>query len=206
MAEGLEVRPMIEVFPIVGAGKMIDNVLNEVAFILLIFLFLVSLGFFALNRMDGFNPETKVNQVVVFAVMIGLWPQVMSGLKELVDSLNSYLIRNVFDINWTGFEAIGSIVWEKVKFNNWVGDLLFSSIAKILVYLLDVARLLLYYLFVLFFFFYKILGPFILARGVLTDDFQVLKGLLSEVSILFLWQTTFVLLLGFFSWSMKGAF
>ena len=196
---------MIEVFPIIGNAELLDKSLNDAALIILVLLFLIGLGFFALNRFEGFNPESQVNQFLVLAVFIGLWPQVMTGIKELVDGFNTYLIESVFNLNWTGFEAIGSIVWEKVKFDGLIEDYLFGGLAKILAYALDVARLLLYYLFVLFYFFFKILGPFILSRGVLAQDFNTLKELLSEVSILFLWQTTFVFLLGFFSWSMKGA-
>jgi len=196
---------VIEVFPIIGNAEILDKSLNSAALVVLVLLFLIGFGFFAINRFDGFQPETQLNHLIVLAIFIGLWPQVMSGIKELVDGFNTYLIQSVFGLNWTGFEAIGSIVWEKVKFEGVVEDYLFSSLAKILAYALDVARLLLYYLFVLFYFFFKIIGPFILARGVLSQEFNTLKELLSEVSILFLWQTTFVFLLGFFSWSMKGA-
>lgn len=196
---------MIEVFPIIGSAEILDKSLNNAALIILVLLFLIGLGFFALNRFEGFSPEGNINQLIVLAIFIGLWPQVMTGIKDLVDSFNTYLIEDVFHLHWTGFEAIGSIIWEKVKFEGLVEDYLFSGIAKILAYVLDVARLLLYYLFVLFYFFFKILGPFVLSRGVLSQDFNTLKELLSEVSILFLWQTTFVFLLGFFSLSMKGA-
>lgn len=196
---------MIEVFPLIGVASSIDGALNQVALYLLILMFFISIGFYAFNRFEGFVPEARLNQLVILGVFIGLWPQVMTGIKEIVDSFNSYLLRDVFNISWTGFEAIGSLVWEKVKFDYQFTDWLFNGIAKILAYALDVARLLLYYLFVFWFFFYKTLGPIVLARGILADDFSVLKDLLSEVSILFLWQTTFVLLLGFFSLSMKGA-
>lgn len=125
-------------------------------------------------------------------------------MKELVDAFNTFLIREVFALDWTGFEAIGNLIWEKVKFETRITDVLFSSLAKILAYGLDLARLFLYYLFVLWFFFYKLMGPFILARGVLSDNLSVLKELLTEVCILLLWQTTFVFLLGFFSLAMKG--
>lgn len=196
---------MIEVFPLVGLAREIDATLNRAAIYLLVLLFLFSIGFFALKRFEGFEPEGRVNQLLVLGVFIGLWPQVMLGIKELVDAFNTFLIRDVFDLEWSGFEAIGSLIWEKVQFDTRIGDILFGSLAKLLAYALDLARLFLYYLFVLWFFFYKLMGPFILARGVLSDNLSVLRELLSEVSILFLWQTTFIFLLGFFSLAMKGA-
>lgn len=195
---------MIEVFPLPYFASQVDGALNEAAFYLLVLLLLVSIGMFALQRLDGFNPESKLNQIVVFTIFISLWPQVMMGMKEIVDGFNTFLIRQVFQIQWSGFEAIGSMVWEKVEFEDWIGDAVFNTLGKLLAYVLDVARLLLYYLFVLWFFFYKMMGPFILARGVLSHDLSVLKDLLSEVSVLFLWQTTFVFLLGFFGLAMKG--
>lgn len=196
---------MIEVFPLVGLAHDLDAGLNQAAIYLLVLLFFVSLGLFALNRFEGFEVEGRINQLLILGTFIGLWPHVMSWIKELVDGFNTYLIRDVFSIEWSGFETIGGVIWEKVKFDTRITDLFFGSLAKVLAYALDVARLLLYYLFVLWFFFFKLMGPFILARGVLSDNLSVLKDLLSEVSILFLWQTTFVFLLGFFSLAMKGA-
>lgn len=196
---------MIEVFPLIGVARELDADLNRAAIYLLVLLFLFSIGLYALNRFEGFEAEGRINQLLVLGVFIGLWPQVMVGIKELVDAFNTFLIREVFQLEWSGFEAIGGIIWEKVQFDTRIGDLLFGSIAKILAYALDLARLFLYYLFVLWFFFYKLMGPFILARGVLSENLKVLKQLLSEVSILFLWQTTFIFLLGFFSLAMKGA-
>jgi len=195
---------VIEVFPLPYFASQIDGMLNEAAFYLLILLLLVSLGMFALQRLDGFHPESKINQVIVFTIFISLWPQVMMGMKEIVDVFNTFLIRQVFQIPWRGFESIGAVVWERVEFKEWIGDAVFNTLGKLLAYVLDVARLLLYYLFVLWFFFYKLMGPLILARGVLSHDLSVLKDLLSEVSVLFLWQTTFVFLLGFFGLAMKG--
>lgn len=195
---------MIEVFPLIGMARELDQNINRAAIYLLVLLFFISIGLFALKRFEGFDAEGRINQFIVLGVFIGLWPQVMHGMKELVDAFNTFLIREVFALDWTGFEAIGNLIWEKVKFETRITDILFSSLAKILAYGLDLARLFLYYLFVLWFFFYKLMGPFILARGVLSDNLSVLKELLTEVCILLLWQTTFVFLLGFFSLAMKG--
>jgi len=196
----------MEVFPLSNTFGSLDSNLNQVAIYVLVLMFLISIGFYALNRFEGFNPESRVNQFIIFGVFIGLWPQVMTGMKELVDSFNGFLLKDVFHIQWQGFETIGSVIWERVRIENGYVDLFFNGLSKCLAYALDVARLLLYYLFAFWFFFYKTLGPFVIARGILADDFSVLKDLLGEVSILLLWQTTFVLLLGFFSLSMKGAF
>jgi len=49
------------------------------------------------------------------------------------------------------------------------------------------------------------LGPLILGRAILAQDLSVVKALLAEVTILQLWQTTFVLLIGFVSLVGKGS-
>lgn len=113
---------MIEVFPLIGLASEMDDTLNRVALVLLVFLFLVSLGFFALQRFEGFQPEARLNQLIVFGLFISLWPHVMMGIKELVDSFNTFLLTDIFHIQWNGFEAIGSIVWEKVKFDHQIED------------------------------------------------------------------------------------
>jgi hypothetical protein len=158
-------------------------------------------GLYALNRFENFALDSKVYSFVVFGVLIGLWPHIIGGIKSVVDALNTFLITNVFEDQfgiWQGREMLGPMVWKRIHLNMGIFDSILKIISILLTFLLDVGQYFLYAFFLIFFFFFKIFGPFVLARGILADDFSVLKQLLREVSLLFLWQTTFIILVGSF--------
>lgn len=192
---------MIEVFPIEGIFKGFDVRLNQAALGILVLLFLVSVGLYALNRFENFALDSKVYSFVVFAVLIGTWPHILGGIKSVVDALNTFLITHVFADEfgvWTGREMLGRLVWSRVHLNAGIFDSVLKILAVLLTFLMDVGQYFLYAFFLIFFFFFKIFGPFVLARGILSEDFSVFRQLLREVSLLFLWQTTFVILVGVF--------
>jgi len=192
---------MIEVFPIDGVLKDFDARLNQAAFTILVLLFLVSLGIYALNRFENFALDSKVYAFIVFAVLIGLWPHIIHGIKGLVDALNTFLITRVFSDEfgtWRGREMLGGLVWSRIHLNAGIFDSVLKVLSILLTFLLDVGQYFLYAFFLIFFFFFKIFGPFVLARGILSEDFSVFRQLLREVTLLFLWQTTFIILVGIF--------
>lgn len=192
---------MIEVFPIDGIFKDFDLRLNQAAFIILVLLFLVSVGLYALNRFENFTLDSKVYSFIVFAVLIGLWPHIIGGIKSLVDALNTFLIKSVFADQfgiWQGRETLGGLVWSRIHLKVGIFDSVLKILSILLTFLLDVGQYFLYAFFLIFFFFFKIFGPFVLARGVLSEDFSVFRQLIREVSLLFLWQTTFIILVGVF--------
>jgi hypothetical protein len=201
MERVLGAQTMIEVFPIDGILKDFDARLNQAALMILVLLFLVSLGLYALNRFENFVIDSKIYSLIVFAVLIGLWPHILQGIKSLVDALNTFLITSVFANEfgiWRGRETLGGLVWSRISLNVGIFDSVLKILSVLLTFLLDVAQYFLYAFFLVFFFFFKIFGPFVLARGVLSEDFSVFRQMLREVSLLFLWQTTFIILVGVF--------
>ncbi len=198
---------MIEVFPIDGVLKDFDTRINQAALTVLVLLFLISLGLYALNRFENFALDTKVYAFVVSAALIGIWPHMIEGIKAMVDALNTFLITRVFADEfgvWRGREMLGGLVWSRIHLNVGIFDSVLKVLSILLTFLLDVGQYFLYAFFLVFFFFFKIFGPFVLARGILSDDFSVFRQLLREVTLLFLWQTTFIILVGVFLMTFGG--
>lgn len=198
---------MIEVFPLEGIIRDFDVRINQAALAILVLLFLVSVGLYALNRFENFALDSKVYAFIVFAVLIGLWPQIITGIKSVVDALNTFLIQSVFADEfglWRGREMLGPMVWERIHLKTGIFDSVLKILAVLLTFLLDVGQYFLYAFFLIFFFFFKIFGPFVLARGVLSEDFSIFQQLLREVTLLFLWQTTFIILVGVFLMTFGG--
>jgi hypothetical protein len=118
-----------------------------------------------------------------------------------VDALNTFLITRIFADEfgtWKGREMLGGLVWSRIHLNVGIFDSVLKVLSILLTFLLDVGQYFLYAFFLIFFFFFKIFGPFVLARGILSEDFSVFRQLLREVMLLFLWQTTFIILVGIF--------
>ncbi len=198
---------MIEVFPISGVFRDFDLRVNQVALSILVLLFLVSLGLYALNRFENFALDSKVYAFITFAVLIGLWPHIVNGIKGVVDALNTFLVTSVFRDEfgtWKGREMLGPLVWERIHLKTGIFDSVLKILSVLLTFLLDVGQYFLYAFFLIFFFFFKIFGPFVLARGILAEDFSVFQQLLREVTLLFLWQTTFIILVGVFLMTFGG--
>jgi hypothetical protein len=198
---------MIEVFPLEGVFRSFDGRINQAALSILVLLFLVSIGLYAINRFENFALDSKVYSFIALVVLIGLWPHIITGIKSLVDSLNTFLISTVFLDEfgtWKGREMLGPMIWSKIHLNAGIFDGTLKILAVLLTFLLDVGQYFLYAFFLIFFFFFKIFGPFVLARGILSEDFTVFKELVREVSLLFLWQTTFVVLVGVFLMTFGG--
>ncbi len=198
---------MIEVFPIQGVLLNFDARINQAALAVLVLLFLISLGLYALNRFENLFLDSKIYNFVVIALLIGLWPHIVTGIKSLVDSLNTYLITSIFRDEfgvWKGREAIGPMIWQRIHLQTGIFDSVLKILGILLTFLLDVGQYFLYLFFLIFFFFFKIFGPFVLARGILSDDFSVFQHLLKEISILFLWQTSFIVLVGVFLMAFGG--
>jgi len=198
---------MIEVFPLDGLFRDFDVRINQAALAVLVLLFLISVGLYALNRFENFALDSKVYSFITIAVLIGLWPPTVQGIKSLVDTLNTFLITSVFHDEfgvWKGREMLGPLVWSRIHLEAGIFDSILKILAVLLTFLLDVGQYFLYAFFLIFFFFFKIFGPFVLARGILSEDFSVFKQLLREVTLLFLWQTTFIILVGVFLMSFGG--
>ena len=198
---------MIEVFPLEGVFRDFDLRLNQAALSVLALLFLICLGLYALNRFENFALDSKVYSFITIAVLIGLWPHIVSGIKGLVDALNTFLITQVFRDEfgvWKGREMLGPLIWSKIHLETGIFDSVLKILAILLTFMLDVGHYFLYAFFLVFFFFFKIFGPFVLARGIFSEDFLVFKELLRELSLLFLWQTTFVVLVGVFLMAFGG--
>jgi len=198
---------VIEVFSLKGKLAEFNEVFNTLPFYILMFLFMIHLGLGALRRFEGFSMEAELYHLGALFVLITLWPNIMDGIKYVVDVFNTILIRDVFHIPWNGYEAVVSSIWSEVaREASQGGGILETTIVRLCAVAIAVVQAILYMAFVIFFLFYKVLGPFILARGVFSEDFSVFKGLLRSVTLLFLWQTTFIFLLGVFHLSSKELF
>lgn len=203
----LGAEAMIEVFPLEGVFRSFDGRINQAALSILVLLFLVSLGFYALNRFENFALDSKIYIFICLAVLIGLWPHIITGIKSLIDALNTFLISTVFRDEfgaWKGREMLGPLIWKKIHLETGIFDSVLKILAVLLTFFLDVGQYFLYLFFLIFFFFFKIFGPLVLARGILAEDFSVFQQLLREVTLLFLWQTTFVILVGVFLMTFGG--
>lgn len=158
------------------------------AYLLLTLLLIVWIGILALQRFENPDFEKKLWNLPVIIIAILFWSALVLGLKELVDSFNTFLVGNVFGISWVGFgfPEIGS-------FDNvfaWPTE----GLAR---FLPNLAYWVIYAFYIIFFFFYAVLGPLVLARGVLFDEVETLLELIKELTILLLWQTTMVIVVAF---------
>lgn len=187
---------LVDVFPIDSAAfGLKDNWfetyvprLIEPAYLLLTLLLIVSVGVAVLKRFDDAELEKKIWNIPVIIVLIGTWPTFVWGLKTLVDTFNTFLAIEVFGLSWQGFgfRAPDSIV----EVIGWPLDGLVRLLPLLSYWII-------YSFYLIFFFFYAVLGPFILAKGVLEDEIETFLEVLKEITILFLWQTMVVVLVGF---------
>lgn len=155
------------------------------SYLVMILFLVLSVGIMVLKRFENSNLERKLWNIPVIIVLIGVWPSLVHGIKDLIDIFNTFLIRDIFHVQWNsfGFPSLGTV-------NNilgWSAD----SLARLLP---NLAFWIIYAFYFLFFFFFAVLGPFVLAKGVLFDEIEVLLELIAEITLLFLWQTTVVIL------------
>jgi hypothetical protein len=186
----------VRVFEFEGVFKDLDASLSRGALLVLVLCFLISLAIAAAQRFENFHLDVKIYNLLGFALAIGLWPQIMDGIGGLVDVMNGIALRS-FGIHEHNLQDLGNLLWKVIQ-NHQIGDHWFLDLVmRLIAFLLHTARYVLHGLFLVFYFFFKFFGPFVLARGILSEDFSVFKQLLAEVTVLFLWQTTFVFIVGF---------
>lgn len=158
------------------------------AFLLLILFLVLSIGIAILKRFEDTDWDKKFWNLPVLISAVLFWPALVLSAKELVDVFNTFLIKNVFGINWTGFgfPTLQSPV-----------DIVTLPIEGLTRLLPNLAYWIIYAFFLIYFFFYTVLGPLLLAKGMLTDEIDGILELSKEVLVLLLWQTTTVILVGF---------
>jgi hypothetical protein len=189
---------MIEVFPLNDYFLHVSEKLVPVATPLLILFFMMSIGIFALRAFEGMQLESKVFHFVVSAILIGMWPQLLMGLKTLVDGLNTILIQSIFGMDWK--DGVGASLSEQLASNFDFGADFWNYHLRVIHFFLMLgviaSRQIIYWLFVVFFFFYAALGPLVIARGVFADELGVFLELIKEITVLLLWQATYVAVVG----------
>lgn len=158
------------------------------AFLLLILCLVLSIGIAVLKRFEDMDWDKKFWNIPVLISIVLFWPAFILGAKELIDVFDTYLIRDVFGINWVGFgypnlESVGDVVTLPIE-----------GLTRLLP---NLAYWIIYSFFIVYFFFYTVLGPLLLAKGMLTDEIDGFMELCKEVIVLLLWQTTTVILVGF---------
>ena len=158
------------------------------SFLLIIMLLVISIGILALKRFENADFAKKLWNLPVLITITVFWPSLVIGLKELVDTFDTFLVVNVFGIPWRGFgfPEVGS-----------VGNLMMWPTAGLARLLPNLAYWIIYAFYIILFFFYSVLGPLVLAKGVLFDEIETFLDLMKELVILLLWQTTLVILVAF---------
>ena len=149
-------------------------------------LLIISVGLMALRRFEDVNFERKLWGVPILLLAVFAWPSIVLSIKSVVDTFNEFLCVSVFHLKWEGFgfakPAGFSIGWSV------------TALAKLLP---NLAYWIIYSFYTIFVFFYGALGTFIVAKGILRDEIEGLLELVGEITILFLWQTTLVILVAF---------
>ncbi|PIR23413.1 MAG: hypothetical protein COV44_02920 [Deltaproteobacteria bacterium CG11_big_fil_rev_8_21_14_0_20_45_16] len=183
----------------------VDARLTQAGISLLIICFLVALGFAALNRFENFAIDSKIYDLIVIALFIGAWPLLIDCIGSLVQFGNGILIRvfGLEEVRHFGDASsylVGMCLSDRLP-SGWVTTVL----VKVVAFLFLIGKFFLEWVYLLLLLGFKLLGPLILGRAILAQDLSVVKALLAEVTILQLWQTTFVLLIGFVSLVGKGS-
>jgi len=190
---------MIEVFPVVENFTSWPIPFMPIAIALLTAFFLIYMLVAALKMFEGVPIEKKVVHFIVIGILITLWPTLVIHIKLLVDSFNTFLIQRVFNMDWD--QGIGiSRTSQLAQAVDWGWDIHhwpLKVLNAVLAALLIAANTLIYWLFLLMFFLYVALGPLIIARSIFGEELEGVVDLLREVTTLFLWQSTFVILVGF---------
>lgn len=186
----------VDVFPISSGAfgmrsdwfQVYSGEFIQPSFLLMTLLLVVGVGIMALRRFDEANFEKKLWGLPVIVVAILVWPSLVLSLKALVDTLDGFLLSRIFHIPWQGFgfpdmSAASSFV-------GWSAE----GLARLLP---NLSYWIIYSFYLVFLFFYTVLGPFIIAKGVLSDEIEAFLELVGELTVLLLWQTTTVILVAF---------
>ncbi len=187
---------IVDVFPIITpAFALSDNwfetyvpKLIRPSYVLMVLLLVVSVGIMTLKRFENSELEKKLWNIPMIIMIVAFWPIVILGIKDLVDAFNTFLVYEIFQIRWDGFGFL-----ELQSANNIMG-LTAENMAR---FLPNFAYWVIYFFYIIFFFFFATLGPLILAKGILFDEIESFLEVLREVTILFLWQTTLIILVAF---------
>ncbi len=158
------------------------------AYMLMVLLLVISVGIMVLRRFEGAELEKKLWNIPIIVTVVAFWPFLVLGLKDLVDMFNTFLVREVFQIPWVGFgfPEMGSVR----SFMGWSAE----AVARLLP---NLAYWVVYAFYLIFFFFFAALGPFVLAKGILFDEVDAFLEIVKEMTGLLLWQTTLVILVAF---------
>lgn len=158
------------------------------SFLLMTLLLVVSIGLMALRRFDEVNFEKKLWGLPIIVLAILMWPSLVLALKSLVDTFDAFLLTNIFHITWRGFgyPDMGSAS----NILGWSAE----GLARLLP---NLSYWIIYSFYLIFLFFYSVLGPLIIAKGILSDEVQGFVELVGELTVLLLWQTTTVVLVAF---------
>jgi hypothetical protein len=157
---------------------------TDLAFLLLPMFLILSIGIMVLKKFEAVNMDSKLVNIPVIILLLTFWPFIVTGLKDLIDVFNTFLIEDVFRIPWKGF---GFPKLKSVNILSW-------SVEAIVRLLPHLTYWLIYGIYTVYCFFYIVLGPFVLVKGVLFDEIEAFFDLIKELMVLFLWQTTLIVL------------
>lgn len=180
---------IVEVFPIrkgafglsadwfeVYAPKLIQP-----SFLLMVLLLMISVGILALKRFEHAHMEKKLWNIPIIIVIVSFWPHVVLSTKNLIDIFNTFLIRDIFQIEWNGFG------FPDVDVGSSIIEFLIRGLPNLSYWII-------YAFYMIYFFFFAVLGPFVLAKGILSDEIENFLDVIKEIVVLFLWQTTLAIL------------
>lgn len=162
--------------------------LIQPTYLLMILMLVISIGIMTLKRFENVNLVKKLWNLPIIITLVVIWPFLILGLKDLIDTFNSFLVYDIFHIQWKGFgfpklDSITHII-------AWSAE----GIARVLP---DISYWIIYSFYLVYFFFFSVMGPFILAKGILYDEIGAFLEILKELTLLFLWQTTLIIIVAF---------
>lgn len=197
---------MIEVFPLdlvldfspVWLESLMTSLIRP-TYLLMTLLLVASIAIMTLKRFEDANLEKKLWNIPIIIGAVTIWPMLVFGIKELIDAFNTFLINDIFNLTWSGEFSVSfketpdvqqSFGW--LRPSTWGRELL-NTLA---VWFLVLTRNLIYAFYVIFLFSLTVLGPFILAKGILSDEIETFIEVIKEIIIIFLWQTAYVIMVG----------
>lgn len=183
----------VVVFPISGSAfglhadwfHAYSTSLIQPAILLVTMLLIISVAVLALKRFEHADFDKKVWSIPVLMTLILFWPALVISLKDLSDTFNTFLVVDVFKIPWVGFGFPDIAAGTNIM--SWPSE----GLARLLP---NIAYWVIYAFFLVFFFFDAVLGPLVLAKGVLFDEIATFLELVVDYINLLLWQTTLVIL------------
>lgn len=158
------------------------------AIALIVLLLVVWVGIQALKHFEDADFSKKLWNVPALLIAVVFWPMIVVALKDIVDTFNTYLAYDILGIRWVGF---GFPTGDSIP------DLLAFPAQGLARLLPNLGYWILYAFYLVFFFFYAVLGPFVLAKGILTDEMENFFELVREILLILLWQTGVVILVAF---------